>query len=111
MLLWAYQGSRCSSPACDAVWWAGRAARLACTRTRYRHGGPRETVWPPTSDWLVPIPEHRGEQFRRLAFGQPRLGRHAELAQECRLFLRGGVLAPGGLGLHQARHPEMPRIV
>src|SRR5215471_4177169 len=71
---------------------AGRPVLLACTRTRYRHGSPRGTVWPPTSDWLVPIPEHGGQQLRCLAFGQPRAGREAQLAQQGRLFLRGRVL-------------------
>ena len=52
-----------------------------------------------TGDGLVPIPEDRGQQLCRLAFGQPRLGRNAELAQERRLFLGGGVLAPRGLRL------------
>ena len=34
-----------------------------------RHVGLHRTVWPQTGDWLVPIPQHRGQQFRRLAFG------------------------------------------
>jgi len=33
-----------------------------------------------TGDWLVPIPEDRGQQLRRLAFGQPRAGCDAQLA-------------------------------
>ena len=33
-----------------------------------------------TGDGLVPIPEDRGQQLRRLAFGQPRPGRNAQLA-------------------------------
>ncbi len=47
--------------------------------------------------WLPPIPQHRGQQIRRLTFGQPRPGREAQLAQQCRLFLGGRVLAPRGL--------------
>ena len=64
-----------------------------------------------TGDWLVPVPEHRGQQLRRLTFRQSRLGCHAQLAQQRRLFLRGWVLALRGLRFDEARHPEMPRIV
>ena len=32
-----------------------------------------------TGDGLVPIPEDRGQQLRRLAFGQPRAGCNAQL--------------------------------
>jgi len=38
-------------------------------------------------------------------------GGNAQLAQQRRLFLRGRVLPPRRLRLHQTRHPEMPRIV
>jgi hypothetical protein len=111
MLLWDHQGARCPSPARDAFRYAGRAVRLVCTRMRHRHGGPRGAVWLQANGWLVPIPEHRGQQLRRLAFGQPCLSRNAELAQECRLFLGGGVLAPRGLRFHEACYPEVPCIV
>src|SRR5262249_24652842 len=67
MLLWDHQGSRCPSPTRDALRCTGRGALPVCTCTRHWHGGPRGAVWPRTSGSLVPIPEHRGEQFRRLA--------------------------------------------
>ncbi len=111
MVLWEHQESRCPSPARDALRWAGRAARLVGTRTRHRQVGPGGAVWPQTSDWLVPIPEYRGEQLRCLAFGQPRPGRNAQLAQQCRLFLGGGLLAPERRRLHQTCHPEVARVV
>src|SRR5262249_14024027 len=38
-------------------------------------------------------------------------GRNAELAQQCRLFLGGGLLTPERLCLHQTRHAEVARIV
>ena len=47
-----------------------------------------------TGDGLVPIPEDRGQQLCRLAFGQPRAGRNAQLTQQRYLFLRGRVLTP-----------------
>ena len=64
-----------------------------------------------TGDWLVPVPEHRGQQLRRLTFRQSRLGCHAQLAQQRRLFLRGWVLPPRRLHFDQPCHPQMPRIV
>jgi hypothetical protein len=50
---------------------------------------------------LPPVPQHRGEQIRRLPFRQPRPCCHPQLAQQRRLFLRRGLLPPGRLGLHQ----------
>ena len=44
-LLWRRQGSRCPSPAHDALWCAGRAALQACTSMGHRRVGPRGTVW------------------------------------------------------------------
>ena len=60
---------------------------------------------------VSPNPEDRGQQLRRLAFGQPRSGHNAQLAQQRRLLLGGRVLAPRRLRLHQACDPEMPCIV
>ncbi len=57
------------------------------------------------ADGLPPIPQHRGEEIRRLPFGQPRPGCHPQLAQQRRLFLRRRLLPPRGLRLHQPRHP------
>jgi hypothetical protein len=71
---------------------------------------PRERALE-TGDGLVPIPEDRGQQLRRLAFGQPRAGGDAQLAQQRRLFLRGRVLTPRRLHFDQPGHPQMPRIV
>src|SRR5215831_15601907 len=56
-----------------------RPALLVYTRTRPRYVGPHGTIWPQAGDWLVPVSEHCGQQLRRLAFGQPRPGRNAEL--------------------------------
>src|SRR4029453_14351316 len=64
-----------------------------------------------TGDWLVPIPEYRGQQLRRLAFGQPRPWGQPELAQQRRLFLRGRVLTPRRPPFDQPCPPQMPRIV
>ncbi len=66
---------------------------------------------PPPGWTSIPIPEHRGQQIRRLAFGQPRPSGQPELAQQRRLFLRGRLLPPGCFRLHQPRYPQMPRIV
>jgi len=65
---------------------------------------PRERALE-TGDGLVPISEDRGQQLRRLAFGQPDPCGQPEFAQERRLFLRGRLLAPGRFRLHQPRHP------
>ena len=43
--------------------------------------------------------QHRGEEIRRLPFGQPRPGCHPQLAQQRRLFLRRRLLPPRGLRL------------
>jgi hypothetical protein len=51
----------------------GRVLVVTCLTTPLRHA-------PYTGDWLVPIPQDRGQQLRRLAFGQPRLRRDAQLA-------------------------------
>ena len=76
-------------------------------RTAPRHEMPyrpqREGMWaarhdttlPPPDRTSIPIPEHRGQQIRRLAFGQPHPRRQAQLAQQRRLFLCGRLLAPG----------------
>src|SRR5262249_44463683 len=60
LLLSEHQGSRCPSPACDAVWHTSRAARLTCARPRHSHGNPRGTLEPQTNDGLVPIPKYGG---------------------------------------------------
>src|SRR6516164_5124187 len=60
---------------------------VTCMTSPLRHA-------PETGDWLVPIPQDRGQQLRRLAFGQPHAGGDAQLAQQRRLLLGGRVLAP-----------------
>jgi hypothetical protein len=49
---------------------------------------PSESCARGGADGLPPVPEHRGQQLRRLAFGQPRPDREAQLAQQRGLFLR-----------------------
>ncbi len=115
--------TRCPRPSCAGGPSHGGAQRSA------RHSSPhaprcRDGIMAPSrvrpqrgpgarggADGLPPIPQHRGEEIRRLPFRQPRPCGHPQLAQQRRLFLRRRLLPPGCLGLHEARHPEMPRIV